>query len=139
MIGALAFAAFLVCAPTPTCGPDVPPPCATPTPSISWDQVPDADLDGYDLNYRLTGTTDWTVLAVIPCQRWLDDDGNLVRLCRAPDLAIPIQRYPQLVPENSYDFCVKAYDTSGNRSIDCSDSITICMPPVWPGAPAEYQ
>lgn len=130
----IASVVLAACVPLPTCSATVPPPCATPTPVVAWDQVADADLAGYEVDYRTTGTQTFTKLADLPCQMWIDDDGVNFRYCPGQDGGFPFQRFP-LTPLASYDFCVRAYDTAGNRSIDCSNIITICMPDVWTGGP----
>lgn len=108
-------------------------PCATPTPTISWDQVADADLAGYSLYFRDTGMGGWSFLADIPCS-WadLDEDGTLeFRFCLGADMSIPLQRYcPMCGPYQSYEFAVKAFDAAYNLSVDYSNSVEVCFSPI---------
>jgi hypothetical protein len=125
---------IVACTPLQTCTAVLTTDCATPTPCIAWDQVTDTDLAGYELNRREPGGT-WQVERDFPCE-WFDtndppDGSDDVRLCRGPDLDVPLQRYcPSCAPFNEYEFCVRAYDSTGNRSVDCSNTVTVCFPPL---------
>jgi hypothetical protein len=134
MLAALLLAAT-ACIPLPTCtdNGDVRP-CATPTPVVSWDQVADADLAGYSIYWRDTGSGWFNVLAQIAC-RWDDDDEDpltpLVRFCLGADFPIPLQRWcPQCAPYQSYEFAVKSYDDAGNWSADYSNIVEVCFSPI---------
>jgi len=137
MLTALLLAA-VSCIPLPTCTvPVTVTPCATPTPVISWDHVPDADLAGYDIYENEPGFPR-QLLVRQPCE-WsdLDEDGTLeFRFCRGPDLDAAIQRYcPWCTPYTEHEFAVTAYNTAGNSSAAFSNVVSICFPPIctFPG------
>ena len=141
MILAMLLLAATSCVPLPTCtdNGDVSP-CATPTPVVSWDQVADADLAGYSIYWRDTGSGGFNVLAQIAC-RWddLDDPPDGIaetRFCLGADFPIPLQRWcPQCAPYQSYEFAIKTYDNTGNRSADYSNIIEVCFSPIWTSGP----
>lgn len=120
------------CVPLPTCGNPPVSPCASPTPTISWDQVTDLDLGGYDIYQREPGLP-LQLLQRIPCD-WndLDQDGTPEsRFCRGPDLSLPLQRYcPTCAPFTVHEFAVMAYDTAGNQSANFSNVVSICFSPI---------
>ncbi len=108
-------------------------PCATPTPVLMWDHVPDADLAAYVVLERDPGGN-WSTLGEIPCE-WgdVDEDGiNDTRLCRGADFGLPIQRYcPYCAPFTLHEFSVLAKDDAGNLSVAPSTMISVCFSPIW--------
>jgi len=106
----------------------------TPTPVVTWDQVPDANLAGYTVYYREPGGT-YQRLVDLPCA-WFDtsdppDGGMDVRWCRGPELGVPLQRYcPSCVPLTAYEFFVKAYNLAGTQSVAMSNMIPVCFAPL---------
>ena len=139
MLAALILAAT-VCVPLPTCSPARPTNCASPTPTVAWDQVQDADLAGYKLYYRATSTSPWVLLGTIACQ-WDDFTSStlaatpaLYRFCQGAELDVPMQRFcPLCSSMQSYDFAVKAIDNAGNLSASYSTPVSVCFPPTWAG------
>lgn len=132
MLSAILLASGLSCVPLPTCG--IPPvsPCATPTPTISWDQITNADLAGYDVYEREPGAP-FQFLVRLPCE-WNDLDMNGTaesRFCRGPDLGAALQRYcPWCAPYTLHEFAVIAYDTAGNQSQNFSNVLSVCFSPI---------
>jgi len=133
MLAAMLLAA-VSCVPLPTCTPALiaaGTPCATPTPTLIWDQVPDADLAGHDLYERDPGGT-WNLVATIPCD-WTEDDGpgTGTRICRGINIDDAVQRYCSwCAPNTLHEFSVLAYDTAGNRSTSFSNVVSICFSPI---------
>jgi len=108
-------------------------PCETPTPVITWDQVPDADLKGYSLYYNEPGGTPQLVRD-IPCV-WDDrsdppDGIKETRTCLGPDVWLALQREGNFTPGRAYEFRVKALDMDGNRSAEYSNVLTVCFRPL---------
>lgn len=133
MIAALLLLASVSCIPLPTCTePVTVTPCATPTPTLAWDQVPDADLAGHDLYEREPGAP-FQLMVRIPCE-WEDVDENGtgdVRYCKGIDLDAAVQRYcPWCTPYTLHEFAVTAYDTAGNSSPAFSNVVSICFSPI---------
>jgi len=101
----------------------------TPTPVLFHDAVPDADLAGYSLYYRLPGGT-WQLLRDLPCEYDAIEYGA-ARVCRGVDTGDALQRYcATCAPFTAYEFSVKAYDRTGNRSVDYSNVVSVCFSPV---------
>jgi hypothetical protein len=108
-------------------------PCASPTPTIQWDQNVDFDLAGYDLFWRVAGSGSFGLLQRFPCDfDDLDGDGTLeTRWCRGADFAVPLQRYcPGCQPGQDYEFAVTAYDSSGLTSLAYSNVVSVCFSPI---------
>jgi hypothetical protein len=103
----------------------------TPTPTLQWDPVPDADLAGYRVYWR-DGFGPFAVLVTLPCQPILDDDGATVvgRYCPGTDAPIALQRYISLEFEN-VEIVVRAYDTADNISANDSNNVFVCLPHIW--------
>jgi hypothetical protein len=126
----------VMCTPLPPCDLGVSP-CASPTPTLKWDQVSTTHLSGYDIYEREPGGP-WGLLARIPCE-WNDLDMNgteETRFCRGPDLDFVVQRYCDwCLPYTQHDFAVTAYDDLGNSSPSFSNSVSICFSPIctFPG------
>jgi hypothetical protein len=129
MIAALLLAA-VSCVPLPSCvdNGNVSP-CASPTPTLAWDAVPDVDIAGYDLYEREPGGP-LQFLASINCE-WSDNGIAEVRACRGIDIDAAVQRYCSFcAPYTLHEFAVLAYDTSGNRSVAFSNVVSICFSPI---------
>ena len=111
------------------CAPD---PTYSPTPTLLWDQAQTDALAGYTLYYREDGGP-LVSLGDLPCE-WeiLDDSGIFtLRHCRGAEFDIPVQRYcPACKVGNLYEFTVKAIDLMGQRSLDYSNAVAICFPPI---------
>jgi hypothetical protein len=108
-------------------------PCATPTPEIAWSFVPETNVIGYSLYARETGTTWWWLLAIVPLEPIdYDEDGTTdVMWCSGVNAPLPIQRYcGWCYPYQSYEFAVKAVNDLQYESIDYSNVIEICFPPL---------
>lgn len=122
------------CTPLPSCvdNGNVSP-CATPTPTLGWDPVPDtptATLAGYKLYWRMPGGT-FQLLVDIPCIT--EDDGS--RSCPgAVAPSRPVQRYTPVELE-LVEFAVKAYDTDGEVSPEFSNVVQVCINATWKGGP----
>lgn len=120
------------CSPLPSCV-DVGgvPPCATPTPTVKWDPVADANLEGYRLYDDVGGLL--VLKRVIPCVEWIDEETLQSRFyCPGVEIDYPVQRATDATFE-FVNWCVKAYKTSGVESVECSNVESICMPPIWNG------
>lgn len=114
-------------------------PCATPTPVVMWDQLPDADLFGYELYARVGGDT-LAPVALFPCEYLdTDDDGAPdFQSCRGANFGVALQRHLPLIEE--YEVAVKAVDNAMNRSLQFSIPITVCMPPIYAiGSQTRYE
>jgi hypothetical protein len=128
VIAALLVAA-VSCVPLPICldNGNVSP-CATPTPTLMWDQVPDADLAGYDIAEGEPGGP-LLLIQTIPCDTELESPGVLV--CRGSTISLAIQRVcTWCEPNTLHEFSVVAYDTAGNRSLQPSNIVSVCFSPV---------
>lgn len=103
----------------------------SPTPTVIWDQVPDADLYGYNLYISDLAGTGQQLLAPILCKWNTDEDGVVTRFCRGADAALPLQRYcATCQPFQSYFFYVRAVDTAGNLSPAYSTPVEVCFSPL---------
>lgn len=134
MLAALVLLAA-TCTPIRSCSATVTTSCASPTPVVLWDQIPDATLAGYSVYYNAVGGTP-QLLVDIPCSFYDSNADDLpdARFCRAPDLGTPMQRYcPGCAAFNAYEFRIKAYTLAGIRSLDYSSPLTVCFPPIWAG------
>lgn len=134
MITALLLLAL--CQPVPSCvdNGNVSP-CATPTPVLVWDRVPDTQssiVTGYKLYYRYPGGTP-QLLVDLPC--WPDDDGRLY--CYGPDLPYPV---PRRSPEElaTVEYLVKASSLTGMISLDYSNAVSICLPAICKNTAASH-
>ena len=131
MIAALLL--MVLCTPLPTC-PSPGGTCASPTPVAIHDPVADAALLGYTIYYREPGGV-FQKLVDLPCEE--PDESGAV-LCRTPTLGAALQRYcPSCVAGSMYEFAVKAY-TATSSSPNYSNTVSICMSPIYPGRPAAY-
>ena len=125
------------CTPLRVCNPNVVPPittaCETPTPVITWDQVPDSDLKGYTIYYAEADGVP-QLMRDINCV-WDDrsdppDGVKETRTCIGPDVWLALQREGTFTPFTAYTFWLKAIDTTGNRSLAFSDPLPMCFRPI---------
>jgi len=122
------------CMAVPTCTEVLTTNCATPTPTVMWDNVVDSDLAGYKVYAEEAGGP-LTLIATLPCEFrpvFLDGDDipdATYRFCPGADMAIPVTRF--LNQGKVYDITVKAYNTLGHQSFLPSFPVTICMPPTY--------
>ena len=103
-------------------------PCETPTPVLTWDPVPDADVAGYSIWYNEPGGTPQK-LRDLPCEMH-GVGADAVRMCRGPDIWTPLQREHDFTPGVAYEFRVKAYDVAGNESLEWSNVVPVCFRPL---------
>lgn len=138
MILSLMLLASTACVPLPSCvdNGNVSP-CASPTPTLKWDAVPDLDIAGYDLYQRDPGGP-FVLVQRIACE-WLDldEDGTPeTRFCKGVDFDLAIQKVcPACAPNTEHEFAVLAYDTAGNTSAAYSNIVSICLSPIWTSGP----
>lgn len=113
----------------------------TPTPVVSWERVswcslpssdpkwaPDCDLGAYRVYRRDWPDTTWRPVEDVPCYWYVDE------LSEGPLRECKTQHVPQRWTNDELvdaDYCVRAVDSAGVESAECSNVVTICLPELW--------
>ena len=108
--------------PLTACSPDVV--TFSPTPILVWDLNVEENIDGYTAYCKAPGGV-YQKVVDRPCE--FDEEG--IKQCPS---YIATQKYNMCMAEwMLWDWCIKAYNTLGNHSAECSTEITICNSHIW--------